>query len=297
MKLSVIIVNFNTKQLLQDCLSSLYEKLWRNSTEVWVVDNSSSDGSVEMVRKKFPRVRLVITKENLGFAKANNQALKKAQADYYLLLNSDTKVSSGSLDNLVDFMERKGYGIGSCHLVGQDGTFQPNAGDLPFGLAVIFWLFGWDDILGQISEKLPSFHRHFRSYYQNDREVGWVSGSVMIISDRVIRKIGLLDEDIFMYGEDTDYCIRAARAGFKVGWTDRAKVMHIGGASSTSPNFKQWIGEFRGLLYLYKKYHGWMGRLVLQILVFIFIVVRIIAFSVVGKFKYSQTYAKILFNF
>lgn len=296
MDLSIIIVNFNTSQLLQDCLSSIFRQGLKHKFSVVVVDNASPDGSVEMVGKKFPKVRVIKSDKNLGFAGGNNLGIKAGEAKYYLLLNSDTVVPVGSLDSLVDFMDMSGFGVGSCKLLNKDGSFQANAGDLPFGLPLFFWLSGWDDILPKIREYLPSFHRKFKSFYKGEKEVGWVSGSVMIIKKEVVENIGGLDENIFMYCEDTDYCIRAKRAGFKVGWTDKAKVYHLGGGSSKDPKLIQWVGEFKGLVYIYRKHLGILAGLILKILILIFTAVRMVAFFAIGKFSVSKTYAKLLFS-
>jgi len=294
--LSIIIVNFNTRHLLADCLESIFKQNLNFKFRVVVVDNGSSDGSAEMVENKFPDVKVVKSDKNLGFSKGNNLGIKAGEAKYYLLLNSDTIVPDKALKALVDFMEGSEFSVGSCKLLNKDGSFQPNAGDLPFGLPLFFWLSGWDDILPKVKETLPSFHRKFKSFYNGEKEVGWVSGSIMIIKDEVYKKIGGLDEKIFMYCEDTDYCIRAKKAGFKVGWTDKAEIVHLGGGSSKNPNLVQWIGEFKGLEYLYKKHLGLLPSLVLSFFIKLFIIVRAVAFILTGKFSVSKTYAKLLFN-
>lgn len=296
MDLSIIIVNFNTKQLLADCLESIFKEDISSKFRVVVVDNGSSDGSVEMVEKKFPGVLVIKSNKNLGFSKANNLGIKAGGAKYYLLLNSDTIMPGGALESLVDFMERSQFGVGSCKLKNKDGSFQPNAGDLPFGLPIFFWLSGWDDILPKIREYLPSFHRKFKSFYRGEKEVGWVSGSVMIIKKGVVESIGGLDEKIFMYCEDTDYCIRARKAGFKVGWTDRAEIIHLGGGSSKDPKLVQWVGEFRGLVYIYRKHLGALAGFILKMFILIFTALRMVAFFAVGKFSVSKTYAKLIFS-
>lgn len=293
MKVVVIIVSFNTMQLLKNCLKSISKinKIY----QIYVVDNGSTDGSVEMVKNNFPKVHLIDTGENLGFVKGNNLVLKKSNADLNILLNSDTEVLKDSLDNLVAFMKNSDYGIGSCKLYFKDEAFQPNAGDKPSMLSIFFWLSGLDDIL-PFKDKLPSIHRKYANYYKGERPVGWVSGSVMAIKKEVINKIGCLDENIFMYGEDVEYCMRAAKAGFKIGWTDNAEIVHIGGGSSKDPYFKQWIGEYRGLIYIYKKFYGQFQAMALKILIYFFTLVRVFAFLITGKFNVSQTYAKIIIS-
>ncbi len=123
MDLTVIILNFNTKELLNDCLKSIVDKKWKHNIKVLVVDNNSSDESINMVRKKFPLVQILESDKNLGFAGGNNLGLKEIKSKYALLLNSDTKVLDNSLDNLIDFMDRSDYGIVSCKLIDSGGKF------------------------------------------------------------------------------------------------------------------------------------------------------------------------------
>lgn len=295
MDLTVIILSFNTKELLNDCLKSIINKKWKHNIKLLVVDNCSSDGSADMVKKNFPQVDIIESNQNLGFTGGNNLGLKEIKSKYALLLNSDTKVLENSLDNLIDFMDKSDYGIASCKLIDGKGKFQPNAGQLPTFLPMFFWLSGLDDILGKIFS-INSYQERKMSYYSKSREVGWVSGTAMMIKKDVIDKIGFLDEKIFMYGEDVEYCLRTHKAGFKVGFTPEAEIIHLGGKSQKNPSFNQWIGEFKGLLYIYKKYFGGLSTFFLRVLIYIFTMIRIIAFLVIGKPRISQTYAKILFS-
>jgi len=295
MDLTVIILSFNTKDLLKDCLISIFDKKWKHKIKVMVVDNNSSDESVNMVRKNFPQVNIIESDDNLGFAGGNNLGLRKVKSRYALLLNSDTEVKEGALDNLIDFMETSDYGIASCKLIDGEGKFQSNAGELPSFLPMFFWLSGTDDILGKISP-INSYQERKIGYYNKDREVGWVSGTAMIIKDIVLKKIGFLDENIFMYGEDVEYCLRANKAGIKIGYTNQAEIIHLGGKSTNQPKFNQWKGEFKGLLYVYNKYYGFLASFLLRMMIYIFIIFRIVAFLLLGKSQFSGTYAKIIFS-
>ncbi|MDO8639147.1 MAG: glycosyltransferase family 2 protein, partial [Candidatus Daviesbacteria bacterium] len=263
--------------------------------KVLVIDNCSCDESALMVKKNFPQVEILENSQNLGFTGGNNLGLKELKSKYALLLNSDTVVLEGSLDSLMNFMDESDYGVASCKLVDGDGKFQPNAGKLPTFLPMFFWLSGTDDILGKIFP-INSYQERKIGYYNKDREVGWVSGTAMMIKDVVLKKIGFLDENIFMYGEDVEYCLRANRAGFKIGWTNQTEIIHLGGKSTNQPKFNQWKGEFKGLLYIYNKYYGFLSAFILRILIYIFIIFRITAFLLLGKSQFSKTYAKILFN-
>lgn len=294
MDLIIIILNYNTKSLLKSCLKSIYNKRWKHSVGVMVVDNCSTDGSVLMVRKDFPKVQLVESEKNLGFSGGNNLGLKKVNAKYALLLNSDTEVLSESLDNLTDFMDKNDFGVASCKLIDSEGVWQPNAGELPTLLPMLSWISGADDILRKFFP-VSSYQARDENYYK-DEDVGWVSGAAMCIRDDVIRKIGFLDENIFMYGEDVEYCLRAKKSGFKVGWTKNAQIVHLGGKSSAEPKYNQWKGEFKGLLYIYNKYYGFLAALFLRFVIYIFVLFRAAAFLFLGKPEFSKTYAKVIFS-
>lgn len=296
MNLDVIVVSYNTSDLLKKCLSSIREKKWKNQIRIWVVDNGSVDQSVAMVKNIFPQINLIENKDNLGFAQANNQVIEKEKSDYFLLLNSDTIALDHCLDSMVDFISQNGYGIVSCRLVNPDSTFQPNAGQLPTGLALFFWLSGLDDLLLHFGWEVPSVHQKGLNFYQQPKEVGWVGGAAMLIDKKVINKIGGLDGKIHMYGEDVEYCLRAKKAGFKVGWTDTASIIHLGGGSSQNPQLKQWMGEFRGLIYIYQKNFGDLRTFCLKMLIYFFVILRITAFLLIGKISVSKTYVKVLFN-
>ncbi|HJX58963.1 hypothetical protein A2V61_02790 [Candidatus Woesebacteria bacterium RBG_19FT_COMBO_47_8] len=297
MKLAILLVNYNTSSITLECLKSIFRYPPKESFEVWVADNASTDDSIDQIEKQFPRVNLVKSSANLGFAKGNDLVLKKVfkKFEYCLLLNTDTIVYKGSFDKLLDFAENGGFGISSCKLISPDRSFQPNAGSLPGFFPVFFWLSGLDDLVKKFLP-IPSYHQESPKFYLKDRQVGWISGSVMLLSNKLIAKIGLLDEKIFMYGEDVDYCMRAHKAGFKVGWTLSATIMHIGGASSKAPRFKQWSGEFKGLFYLYRKYYGSLAAFGIRLLSYLFICLRALAFLVIGRVEHAKTYAKVITN-
>lgn len=290
--LSLVIVSYNTCQLTLQCLESIFKNKWRYKIELWVVDNNSTDDSVVVIKKKYPQVKVIQSKINLGFAGGNNLALKQARGDYCLLLNSDTLVQPQSLDNLMDFAKENNFEIASCRVVNKDGSFQANGGELPNFLPMFFWLSGLDDLLRKIIS-ISSYQEVDQSYYYNGKHIGWVSGSVMLVNRSVFQKIGFLDEKIFMYGEDVEFCWRARKAGFKAGWTNRAEIVHLGGGSSKSPKYNQWAGEFRGLLYIYNKYYGFFPSLCLRFLIYIFIIARAGTFMLLGRFNYTRTYAKV----
>ncbi len=293
--LAIIIVNYNTCDLTLDCLHSIYSKKWKTDFDVVVVDNNSSDNSASQIEKKFPQVLLIKSKENLGFSNGNNLGIKKVPARNYMLLNSDTKILDEAIDKLMNFLENTNFDIVTCKLVNSDGSFQPNGGGLPKIPVVVSWLFGIDDLLSKFI-KFPSYHFQNNSFFKEGMEIGWISGAVMLIKDEVIKKIGGLDGNIFMYAEDVEFCYRAKKVGFKIGWTKTAEILHIHGASLDRPHFRQWLGEFNGILYIYKKYYGNIWFFVLRIMIYFAIFLRMIVFSLKGKFNFAKTYAQIATN-
>ncbi len=293
MTVALSIVEYNTKDLLRDCLKTIFSQKWQNQVKVWVVDNASKDDSVLMVKKEFPEVRLIESKKNLGFGAGHNLVFKKANSDYFLILNSDTKMGAGAIDGMAAFLEENpDCAIASCKILGFDGYLQPNGGDLPIGLALFNWLFNLE-LFGSIK---ASFHRNDKSYYQNAHKVGWVSGNFMMVKREVFKKIGFFNEDYFMYFEDVEFCYRAKKAGFEVWVNPNVNILHLSGGSQDDPKLRQWLGEFRGLVLFYRQNFGILASYFIKILVYLAIMVRIITFALMGRLNYAKTYAKVIFT-
>lgn len=294
-ELSIIILNYNTPRLIVGCLKSIISQRWRTKFEIVVVDNASTDDSVKVIKDRFPEIKLVQNETNSGFSAGSNLGLKHTQARYHLFLNSDTEVKKGCIDQLLNFIKLGDFGILSCKLINSDGSFQPNGGDLPTFSAIFNWLSNLDNLFTRFGIDLPSLHQTSLTYYQNNK-IGWVGGTAFLVKDEVIKKGGAWDENIFMYGEDIEWCLRATDMGFSVGWTDKAEIIHLGGGSSDRPQLRQWLGEFKGLIYLYKKHFGVVATLWLKVLIYLFVILRVIAFLLLGRLKYSFTYAKIIIS-
>lgn len=277
MELSIIIVSYNTKDLLKQAIQSIR---LRSNWELIVVDNASSDGSVEVMKQEFPQALLIENKENLGFAKANNQGIRIAKGKFVLLLNSDTKVLDNSLGNLLIFLKANPrIGIASGQLKNEDGTIQPQGGFLPRLTNITFWMLFLDDI--------PIFGQYLWPYHINDpkaftveRRIGWVGGTAMMITRQVLEKVGLLNEDIFMYGEDVEYCLRARKAGFKVAITPKTKILHLGQRSSGGAPSRAWIGEFKALKYIFQKHKPKWEYPILWLLLKTGALLRIVIFGI-----------------
>src|SRR3989344_8797060 len=203
MDLSVIIVNWNTKKLLEDCLKSIYKFTKEISFEVIVVDNGSKDGSQALVKEKFPQVKLILNKSNLGFTKANNQGIEVAKGKYILLLNSDTYLIENSLKKIITRAQKfKNLGALGSQLLNEDKSIQQSVGFFPNLPQVFLWMTFIDDLVG--GQYLKPYHVDHDAFYKKDREVDWGTAAAVLVPRTVIKKVGKLDENIFMYGEETE---------------------------------------------------------------------------------------------
>jgi O-antigen biosynthesis protein len=232
MDISIIIVNYNVRQFLENALTSLQRAMEGVQAEIFVVDNASDDGSVEMVREKFPRVRLQANPTNVGFARANNAALREATGRYLLLINPDTIVQEDTLRVMVDFLERNpDVGLAGCTILNPDGTLQLACRrSFPTPWVAFTKITG----LSSLFPRSRLFGRYNLTYLNPNEsyEVEAISGSFMMISRPVYEAVGGLDEMFFMYGEDLDWCYRVRQAGFKVYYVHRTKIIHYKGEST-----------------------------------------------------------------
>ncbi|HEU4717185.1 MAG TPA: glycosyltransferase family 2 protein, partial [Bacteroidia bacterium] len=202
MKLSVIIVNYNVEHFLEQCLHSVIKASRHTETEIFVVDNNSVDGSLQMLKEKFPAVHVIANRENVGFSRANNQAMRIANGEYVLLLNPDTVVEESTFDKVIAFMdahpEAGGLGV---QMIDGKGNFLPESKrGLPTPSVAFFKISG----LSKLFPKSKTFGRYHLGFLDKDRthEVEILSGAFMLLRKAALDKVGLLDEDFFMYGED-----------------------------------------------------------------------------------------------
>ena len=232
MKLSIIIVNYNVSYFLEQCLQSVYAALKHVDAEVFVVDNHSVDNSVEMVQTKFPQVKLISNTENLGFSKANNQAIRLAEGEYVLLLNPDTVVEADTFEKIISFMDKTpDAGALGVKMVDGRGEFLPESKrGLPVPSVAFFKIFG----LSKLFKKSKRFGHYHLTYLNPDEihSVEVLSGAFMLLRQSVLDKIGLLDEDYFMYGEDIDLSYRVIKAGYKNYYYPETRIIHYKGEST-----------------------------------------------------------------
>ncbi len=258
MDLSIAIVSWNTREVLGDCLRSVYETGSGVDFEVIVVDNASSDGSPEMVRESFPQARLVANSENLGFAKANNQAWQVSKGRYFLLLNPDTLCRTGALGALVRFMDctPEAGALGPL-VLNSDETLQHSWARFPTLTS---------EILGKLDRRtqggmLPQTARETRALgaFQAD----WVGGCAMMVRGSAIGQIGLMDESLFMYNEETDWCKRLREAGWTIWVEPGAEIVHLGGRSSDKAPARTRLHLRRSKVRYFSKHHGRLQGLIL----------------------------------
>ncbi|MFP4469629.1 MAG: glycosyltransferase family 2 protein [Bacteroidales bacterium] len=254
MKLSVIIVNYNVKYFLEQCLHSVRKASQGLACEVFVVDNRSVDGSVKMVRDKFPEAKVIDNNENLGFSKANNQAIRQARGEYVLLLNPDTVVEDDTFQKIIDFMdshpEAGGLGV---KMVDGKGKFLPESKrGLPTPDVAFYKIFG----LSKLFPKSKTFGQYHLSYLDQDEihEVEILSGAFMLIRKKVIDKIGGLDESYFMYGEDIDMSYRILKAGYKNYYFPKTRIIHYKG-ESTKKSSINYVMVFYNAMMIFARKH------------------------------------------
>jgi len=223
---SVVIVNTNTRDLLIPCLESLFDTTKRASLEVYVVDNNSSDGSVEAVRNNIPRVKIIANDRNRGFTEANNQAIPHCTGRYIYCLNPDTVVLDGAVDTLVDFMDRHpDCGAVGSNLLNPDMTLQPTCrAFITPGWMILKHFFPRKLFPRLAGQWFPEFSAHDRI-----REVDWVIGASLMVRRETVEQVGLKDERYFIFHEETDWCLQIKRAGWKVYFVPDARVIHYGG--------------------------------------------------------------------
>ncbi len=259
-RLSVVIVNYNVEHFLEICLRSVFASLNRQELEVWVVDNNSSDGSVDMVRKKFPEVRLIANLQNTGFSRANNQAIRESDSEYVLLLNPDTLVAEDCFQKCLQFMDEhpEAGGLGA-RMIDGSGTFLPESRrGLPGPWVSFCKAFG----LTRLFPKSPRFGGYYLSYLDEHQvhEADVLSGAFMLMRRKALDKSGLLDEDFFMYGEDVDLSYRIQKAGYRNYYFPETSLIHFKGESTRRGSIS-FVRNFYKAMLLFSAKHFSRNRL------------------------------------
>ena len=248
--LSIIIVNWNTKEYLLPCVRSIFENEQGMDGEVVVVENGSQDGSADEIRKTFPFVHIIENERNLGFAKAVNQGLQKASGRYVLLLNPDTQVKHGAIERLVSFMDaHPQVGITGVQLLNSDGSRQNSIANFP---SLATELLNKSLLRSLFPKRFPGKGRN----YPEPFEVNSVIGACMMVRREAWGQVGLLDEDYFLFLEETDWCYRMKRAGWKIYHVPDAEVYHFQGKSAEKEKKRARVEYFRSRYHFFKKNKG-----------------------------------------
>lgn len=254
MELSVVIVNYNVKAYLEQCLHTVEKAIAGIAGEVFVVDNQSTDGSVELVREKFPWVRLIANQDNVGFSRANNQAIREAQGDYVLLLNPDTVVGEDVFRKVIDFMNAhpKAGGLG-VKMIDGTGHFLPESKrGLPTPQVAFFKIIG----LTRLFPKSRLFGRYHLGHLPENEAapIEILSGACMFLRKRTLDEVGLLDESFFMYGEDIDLSYRITLGGYENWYFPEARIIHYKG-ESTKKSSVNYVFVFYNAMAIFAKKH------------------------------------------
>jgi GT2 family glycosyltransferase len=268
MDVSVIIVNWNTKRLLLECLSSVFKTINKLSFETWLVDNASSDGSVEAVKQNYPDVKIIQNKKNLGFAAANNIALERMCGQYALLLNTDTILTNGAVEDLFDFVEKnQGAGMTCGQLLNQDGSKQNSIANFP----------GIHSLLCNESLLQILFPKKFpgkRKEYRKPVEVDSCIGACLMVRKKAMDKVGLLDKRYFFFFEETDWAYRMKQAGWKIYFVPSAKIFHIQG-QTVGHKASSRIMFYRSRYIYFKKWHP-RSYLFIRLIIFVRLLINAI---------------------
>ncbi|NLG52340.1 MAG: glycosyltransferase family 2 protein [Chloroflexi bacterium] len=251
MDLSIIIVNWNTRELLAECLRSVYADAGDLALEVIVVDNASRDGSVEMVREQFPQVRLIANSENVGFARANNQGMRESAGRYVVLLNSDTEVKPGAWAALVRMMDaHPEAGAAGPYLLNADGSLQPSCHPVLTPGRELWRLLFLERILSRATYPMERWDT------TQPHRVEVIKGACLLLRRAALDQVGLLDERYFMYTEEMDLCHRIGQAGWLLYWVPQARVVHYGGASTRQMAEAMYLELYRSKIQFQRKFWG-----------------------------------------
>lgn len=251
MDLSVVIVNWNTRDLLRDCLKSVFAGLGNLKAEVFVVDNASEDGSPVMVRREFPEVHIIQSAENRGFAAGNNMALRRVSGRHVLLINTDTIVHGSVIPDCVAWLDRNPrVGVIGPRLLNGDGSVQPSCSTFPSLRSLTMQLVGITRIARWDSYRMTGWD------WSQERSVEVISGAAMFVRGNAMEEVGLLDENFHFYGEETDWCRRFSSKGWDLKFVPIPEITHYGGGSVRRLNHRRDVMLTEGTTRLQLKHGG-----------------------------------------
>ncbi|MFA5012064.1 MAG: glycosyltransferase family 2 protein [Ignavibacteria bacterium] len=280
---SVIIVSWNTKNLLKDCINSVIKETTKYSYDIWVVDNNSPDNSADMVGKEFPDVNLIANSDNKGFSAANNQALRVAAGKNLLLLNPDTLIKDNAIDKMLDYIYSHNVGIVTCKLLNTDGSLQKSVS----GFYSLWKTFIDNRLVAEILQNVKLSKAKIYSAWDHNslREIDWARGAVLLFSREVMNKIGLLDERYFIYGEEIDFYYRARKNNIKAVFLPDVEIIHHGKSSSRQKKSEMFIQNYKSLYIFLKKNYPFYSYYIYRIRVVFYCIIWILRFSIGSLIK------------
>lgn len=271
MDLSVIIVSYKTRVLLNKCLESLAEREQAIEFEVIVIDNNSQDGTIEMMRQKFPQFKLIINSNNCGFAKACNQGIMASREKYLFFLNPDTEIGFNTYDLIIAFMEsHPRIGVAGCYLYYPDGKFQTSF----YRFTSIPNHLGRALLLYTILLRIRFLRPFFRDCFMEDDAIERVCGGAMVVRREAIEEVGLFDESFFLYYEDEDLCYRMRQKGWKIASIPGTRIIHHHDQSSKKNIRKAIFSSHKSQFIFYSKYHSFYKILIFRIIQVVGVTIR-----------------------
>jgi GT2 family glycosyltransferase len=297
--ISVIICSYNTLNITKKCLQHLALSIAKlgKPVETIVIENGN-DGTGELIRKKYPWVKLIEPGKNTGFALGNNLGMAAANKDskFILLLNSDALVNKNTLSEAVKYFNTNiECDLLGCKLLLEDGSLQASGGYLPTPPSVVFWIWGFD-LMPIINKYLKSVHPKNLHFYDNDKKLGWVMGAFLFMKYEVYEKTHGMDENFFLYMEEVEWCKRINDFGFNIYFTPKFEITHLDKSSSKKDplKFRQiFVRELEGIIYFAKKYYPahifWLTPAIK-----LGLVLRVVAFSLVGNNDRKLAYIEAL---
>jgi hypothetical protein len=270
---SIVIVSYNTKALLSSCLQSIYQWAPRLVCEIIVVDNTSSDGSADAVIHEFPSVQLIRNSANEGFAKANNQGIRRAAGKYLLLLNPDTLFVEDALTPLFEFMEQHPEaGMAGCKILNEDGSLQPSFFPFP-SLLTVLWTALFLDRLVSLNHVNDRW-RLGRKAAQEPFRVQRLLGAFLFVRREVFKQVGLFDEGFFLFSEEEDFCYRAHRKGRAIYYFPDTRIIHLGGKSTERNKSKAVSYANESKVRFFRKHYSKTTQLIFRIIWLFALIVR-----------------------
>ena len=270
--MSIVIVCWNNRDYLDPCLQSLYDSNLDSSFEVVVVDNGSTDGSQQMLRDKYPDVKIIQNEGNVGLGKASNQGIKSSDGEFILLFNNDTIVNKHALDSIVNVMrEKPDAGAVGLKLLNGDGSFQSGYGN--FSTL-------WEEFLIaiQVGERIwPGYPLQGDS--KTIQQVGWMSSACLLVRRETLNQIGLLNEHYFIYGDETDLQYRMKKAGWKAYYIPDASIIHFGGRSMNRWKRRRMV--YRGKMLFYKNNYGSFRTIILRFMLGILTSIKLLFWALI----------------